>query len=118
MVHEDGETSSWDDEKLCSEGVVIGVVCGSELEEYEVAGGQDGGNEHHLHHSVVHRDKVGGQVKVASDEDQHKHHLALPRYSCSEVTPQLLPTRRRRDVSPAQDRVLHILARSRKIASR
>ena len=54
MVYKNSQTNCGNDKELCSEGVVVGVVGGPELEEDEVASGQYGEEEHHLHDSVVH----------------------------------------------------------------
>ena len=83
VVDEDGQPRCGDDQELCPEGVVVGVVRGTELEEDEVAGGEDRDNEDDLHDRVVDRDEVSGQVQVASDEHHSKQHLALARDTCT-----------------------------------
>ena len=53
MVDEDRQPGCRDHKELGSEGVVVRVVGGTELEEDEVAGDQDGQDEDDLHGSVV-----------------------------------------------------------------
>ena len=53
MVDEDSQPGSGDHKELGPEGVVVRVVGGTELEEDEVAGDQDGEDEDDLHGRVV-----------------------------------------------------------------
>ena len=41
MVDKDSQASRGDHQKFSSEGIMVGVIGGPELEEDEVAGGQD-----------------------------------------------------------------------------
>ena len=84
MVDQHSQAGRGDDEELCSEGVMVRVVGGTELDEDEVASGDGGDNEHDLHHGVVDGHIVGGQVEVARDEDQSEQNLTLTGDTCSQ----------------------------------
>ena len=72
MIDQHSQSSSRDDQKLRPKCVVIGVVGGFEFKEDEIESAIGGHQEHNLHDSVVWRDKVGEDVKVAGSEDQCK----------------------------------------------
>ena len=60
MVDQDSQASDGDHQEFSSEGIVVGVIGRTELEEDEVAGGNDGQDEDDLHDTVVDGDEVGG----------------------------------------------------------
>lgn len=72
MVDQHCQTCRWNDEKLCTECVVVGVVSGLELEEDEIEGAVSGDQKDYLHDAVVRGDKVGEDVEVAGAEDKGK----------------------------------------------
>ena len=72
MIHQHGQPSGRDDQKLRPKRVVIGVIRGLELDEDEVEGAVGGDQEDDLHDGVVRGDKVGEDVEVACGEDQSK----------------------------------------------
>ena len=129
MVDQHSQAGRGDDKKLSSEGVVVRVIGGTELDEDEVAGGDGGDYEDNLHQGVVDGHIVGGQVEVARDEDQSEQNLTLTGDTCSQGAPgRVTLIRAHRAIilpflvldpgSPAQERVFHILASSRSIARR
>jgi len=75
VVQEQRQDDTGQDQELNSEGIMVGVIGGLELEVHEVAGADGRGKEEHLHGRVVGRDEVGEQVQVTGDEHQGEQDL-------------------------------------------
>lgn len=82
MIDKEGQTNCRNHKKLCSERVVIRVVCCLELDEDEVECGIGTDQEEHLHDSVVWRHKVSDKIQITRGEDQSKQNLTLARDTC------------------------------------
>ena len=70
MINENGQTGDGNDEELRSEGVMIGVIGGLELEVDQIHRSRTGEYVEHLHARIVGRDEGCEQIQVPGDEHQ------------------------------------------------
>ena len=81
VVENDSQEHGRSQEELHSEGVVVTVVGGFELEIHQIDGPSRAADEEKLHDGVVETDEVGQQVQISGHEHHQEQSLAFTRDS-------------------------------------
>ena len=79
MIDKNGKANSRNDEEFCSEGVMVRVVCGLELDKDKVECSVGTDYKKNLHGRIVRGHEVCDKVEITCCEHQSKENLTLAR---------------------------------------
>ena len=79
MVDQNSKSTNWNDKELCTETIMIWVICRFKFNKDQIAGSKGGTNENDFHTCVIKRDERGEKIQVSSQEDDGEQDLTLSR---------------------------------------
>lgn len=75
VVEDESQDNAGSEQEFYTEGIVVAVVGGLELHEYQIAGSDTACDVDNLHAGVVQRDKAEEEIKISGTEYHGKQSL-------------------------------------------